>query len=139
MTMALTRIAEVNGGPDTASIAVHLGSVSLFGVSIVGIIGYLPIFITSIAGILACCMYAVTFYESKTVQHWLNNRRQLKMAKKVAKLKAKQKILEAELVAVEKVRMARSEARELVESAKSEAFIAQTQEATEAATKIPPL
>ena len=137
--MALTRIAEVNGGPDSMSVGIHIGSVSLFGVSVAGVIGYLPVFITCIAGILAACMYAVTLWESKTVQHWMNNRRMLKKAKKVARLKAKQKILEAELIAVEKVRVARHEAREIVESAKSEAFVAATQEETDAAVNIPPI
>ena len=137
--MALTRIAEINGGPDTPSIAIHIGSVSLFGVSVAGVIGYLPVIITCVAGVLAACMYAVTLWESKTVQHWMNNRRQIKMAKKVARLKAKQKVLEAELTAVEKVRLARHEARELVESAKSEAFIVKTQEETEAAINVPPI
>lgn len=137
--MALTRVAEVNGGPDGISSAIHATSVSLFGVSIAGVIGYLPVIITCIAGALAACMYAVTLWESKTVQHWIANRRMLSRAKKVARLKAKQKVLVAELEAMETLRQARTEAREIVEVAKSEAAIMASAEEAHAATKIPPL
>ena len=137
--MAFTRIAEVSGGPDSISTTIHFTGVSLFGISIAGIVGYFPIIVTCIAGALAAIMYSITIWESKTVQHWIANRRMIWKARKVARLKAKQKVLVAQLEAVEKVRVARHEARDIVEAAKNEAAVEATVEEAEAATKLPPL
>lgn len=85
------------------------------------ILGVLPQIIGVFAAVVAMCYYSICMWESRTVQHWYNNRKLVQKAKRVARIRAEQKVLLAELEALEVVREARAVAAEKVEAAKAEA------------------
>ena len=87
------------------------------GAIVATIAGYLP-FIAAVAGLL---WYLIQIWESRTVQHWMRNRQMVRKAKRIAKLKAKEKVIVAQLEALETLRQARVDARDKVEVAKVEA------------------
>ncbi len=93
--------------------------IDLIGVSAVigSIIGYLPI----IAAVVAMAWYIIQISESPTVRHWLEKRRVVRRAKKITRLKAIEKIVTAQLDALETLRQATVDARDKVEIAKVEA------------------
>ena len=65
--------------------------------------------------------YLIMIWETRTVVHFRNNWRQKHIAKKYAKLKAREKVTLAKLEALELLRTARAEARETVLHAQHEA------------------
>jgi hypothetical protein len=81
--------------------------------------GILPV----LAGLIAMVWYAIQVYESQTVRHWLANRSMSKKAKRILALRAKEKIIIAELEALELVRAAKIEAREKIAVAHAEATL----------------
>lgn len=85
--------------------------------------GWFPV----IAAAVAACFYLIQIWESHTIQHWYRNRRMVIQAKRVAKLKARAKVLAARLEAEEKLRDATREARDTVArvAAESEKEIAE--------------
>lgn len=85
------------------------------------ILGILPQLVGVVAAVVAMCYYSICMWESRTVQHWYNNRKLVQKAKRVARIRAEQKVLLAELEALEVVREARALAVEKVEAAKAEA------------------
>ena len=88
--------------------------------SIVGtIFGYLP----SIAAILSIIWFCIQIYESRTFNHWKNDFLMRRKAKMISRLRAKEKILAAQIAAIETIRSAKVEAREKVEVAKVEAVL----------------
>lgn len=91
------------------------------------ILGYLP-YMAAVAGLL---WYLIQIKESHTVQHWWNNRKLVRRAKKVARLRAREKVILAELEALESVRAAKHAAIEHVETAKVEAAKLVVQEETQ--------
>lgn len=94
---------------------------TISALAIVGsLLGYLP----ALAAVAAIAWYAIQIYESRTVQHWLANRRMMHAAKELIRLRAKQKVIHAEIVAAEKVRAAKAQANETVQQAKAEAVLA---------------
>ena len=94
-------------------------------------LGYLPI-VAAFAGLV---WYLIQIWESRTIQHWWNNRRIVRTAKKIAKLKAKERVIMAQLEGLESIRHAKIEARDKVETAKIEAAKTQVHEETAAETK----
>src|ERR1700687_3394194 len=96
----------------------HTTSIAAF---IAAILNWLPPVLASIGAIFGIVWYTIVIYESRTFQHWKRNRQMKKRAKKLAKLRAKERIVLAEIDAIEKVRSARVEAREIVEHAKVDA------------------
>ena len=86
--------------------------------------GYFPI-VAALAGFV---WYVIQIWESRTVQHWWNNRREVKKAKKLMRLRAKEKVLVAKIEALAKVKAAKIEARDQVEAAKVEAAKLQAHE-----------
>jgi hypothetical protein len=88
---------------------------------VLSVFGYLSPLFTAIATSFSIIWFGIAIYESKTFQHWNRNRLMKKKAKKIASLRAKEKVIVAELEALELVRSAKSEAREKVAVAKSEA------------------
>ena len=82
---------------------------------------WLPSVIGAIGGFFAGVFYVVQLYESRTFQHWKNNFLAKYRAKKLAKLKAREKIVLAQIKALEKIRHARVEAREIVAEATADA------------------
>ena len=92
-------------------------------------LGYLPI-VAAFAGLI---WYVIQIWESRTVQHWWRNRQEVKKAKKLIKLRAREKVLVAKIEALALTRAARVEARDKVEQAKVEAAKLQVHEETRAA------
>lgn len=97
--------------------------------SIIGtIVGWLP----AIASVLSILWFCIQIYESRTFIHAKNNWLMRRKAKKIAKLKAREKILAAQIQAIETVRSAKVEAREKVAAAKTEAILDVIHGSTEA-------
>lgn len=92
-----------------------------------------------IAALLSAVWFAVQIYESRTFQHWKRNRQMKSRAKKLAKLRAREKVTLAEIEAIERLRHARSEALEIVAAARAEADALIAHEAADmAAANTPP-
>lgn len=87
------------------------------------ILGWLPY----IAAFAAFVWYVIQIWESRTIQHWWANRQMLRRARKIAQLKAHEKIIAAQLLALQTVRAARKEAKEIVTEAAVEATRLQAQ------------
>lgn len=79
--------------------------------------GWLP----GVIAIIPAIYYLILIWESKTVQHWINNRRMVWRARKIARLRAKEKVITAKLEAMRVLKVARQDARALVEGAKVQA------------------
>lgn len=95
------------------------------------ILGDLP-YVAALAGMI---WYTIQIWESRTVQHWWRNHQMILKAKKITKLRAKEKVIVAQLEALEIKRQARVIARDKVEAAKVEAAMQEVHEATENAIK----
>lgn len=95
----------------------HSTAIASLATTLAGMFGYLPLIITCIAGVFAACAYAVTIWESVTIQQawsrWAFNRR----AKKIAKLRSRQAILAAKLTALETVKTAQVAAKNMISDA----------------------
>ena len=100
-----------------------------------GIVGTLMGYLPAIASILSIIWFGIQIYESRTFVHWKNNWLMKRKAKKIARLKAREKILAAQILAIETVRAARVEAREKVATAKTEATLDVVHDVTEDAIK----
>ena len=88
---------------------------------------YLPI---AAAGV-AACYYCIQIWESRTIQHWWANRQMRRKAEKIARLRAKEKVILAKLEAAGALREARAKAREKVEEATIKAAAQLIREAAE--------
>ena len=87
---------------------------------------WLPTTVAVIGGILSIIWFALNIADHATVKAWFERRAERIRTKKLTRLRAKQKIIEAELVAAEHVRGARAAAEDLVEHAKAAAAILAT-------------
>lgn len=92
-----------------------------------------------IAAFFAFLFYMVQLWESSTVQHYVRNKRMVWKARKVARLRAKEKVITAQLEALEVVRQARTEAKELVATAAAEAEKLKVKEETDRQVSLPPV
>ena len=110
-----------------------VGDVVSAGAIVGSFLGYFPI-IAAFAGFV---WYSIQIWESRTIQHWWRNRVEIKRAKKLVRLRAKEKVLVAKIEALAKVRAARVEARDKIEEAKVEAAKLQVHEEAELAAKPP--
>ncbi len=90
-------------------------------VSLGAIVGSLAGWLPHIAAVLSIVWFFICIYESRTVQHWKSNYTMRRRARKLAKLKAREKVVIAQITALETVRAAKVEAREMVADAKVEA------------------
>ena len=104
--------------------ATYVGDVISAGAIVGSFLGYFPI-VAALAGFV---WYVIQIWESRTVQHWWRNRQEIKKAKKLVRLRAKEKILIAKIEALAQVKAARIEARDKVEAAKVEAAKLQAHE-----------
>ena len=87
---------------------------------------WLPTTVGVIGGIFSIIWFALNIADHATVRAWFERRAERIRTKKLARLRAKQKIIEAQLVAAEHVRGARAAADDLVEHAKAAAAILAT-------------
>jgi hypothetical protein len=97
--------------------------------------GLLP----AIAAAASAIWFAVQIYESRTFQHWNRNRQMRSRAKKLARLRAREKITLAQIAAIERVRHARSDAKDIVAEAKAAAAALLVSQDTAAEEKLPPV
>ena len=81
------------------------------------IVGWLPY----IAAFAAFVWYVIQIWESNTIQNWYTARVAVRRARKIAKLKATEKLIAAKLAALQTVRAAQREASDLVAAAAVEA------------------
>ena len=93
--------------------------------------GWLPLF----AAVVAVIWYSIQIWESATVRHYLSNRQTIRKAKKIAKLRARAKVIAASLDALEVVRAAKAEAKEKVAVAAAEAAKQVAEESIQAEVK----
>lgn len=98
-----------------------VGHSILAGGIIATVWGVLPTVIGALAGFVGLIYYSIVIWESRTIQHWWQNRRMIYRAKKILRLKAQAKVVAAELEAMERVRTAKRVARETLEDAQLEA------------------
>ncbi len=95
------------------------------------IMGILP----PMAAALSVVWFLICIHESRPFQHWKMNWIMKHRAKKLARLRAKEKVVVAQIKAIETIRAARVEARELVQTAKSQAAQIVVHESVEADLK----
>lgn len=95
------------------------------------IVGYLP----AIAAAIALSWYLIQIWESRTVQNYLSNTKIACKARRIARLRAQEKIILAKLDALETVRQAKIMAKDKLEQAKVEAAKLKAYEQTMAAIK----
>ena len=88
---------------------------------IAALFNVLPITLAILGAMAALIWYIIQIYESRTFQHWNNNRKMKNASKKLAKLKAEELKQQAIIDATALVRDARSEARHVLEVATEEA------------------
>jgi hypothetical protein len=103
-----------------------VGDILSAGAIIGTFVGWLP----AAAALAGFVWYLIQIWESKTVQDWLNKRLMLRKARRIAKLRAKEKVIVAQLEALETIRQAKTEAFEKVEVAKAEAAVLKVHEET---------
>lgn len=96
-----------------------------------GIVGTLFGYLPAIASVLSIIWFGIQIYESRTFTHWKNNWIMKHKAKKIARLKAKEKVLAAQILAIETVRAAKVEASLQETEAKTEATLDVVHDVTE--------
>ncbi len=93
------------------------------GLSVGAIVGAFLGLLPAVAAIAAFIWYLIQIYESDTAQKWLDKRRAFRKSARITKLRAEQKVLLAELEALELVREARAVAGDKVAKATHEANV----------------
>lgn len=106
------------------------------GALIASLAGWLPY---ALIAAIPTIYYLLMIWEMRTVQHFVNNWRTRRIARRYAKAQAKAKIALARLEAIDLLRHARHEAREKVEQASAEAAKLVVQQTTDVKTKLPPV
>lgn len=91
-------------------IGTHLTALGAFAVSLAGYIPYL-------FAALPAIYYVILIWESKTVQDWNARRKQRKLARQSAKLKAQALVVDAKIEAAALVKVAQVQAAAKVENA----------------------
>lgn len=95
------------------------GHVAAVGTWVGTLFGLLP----ALAALVAVIWYMIQIYESTTVQKWLDVKRLVWKARRIAHIRAEQKLLQAQLEAMEIVREARVIADSKVAVATTEAAV----------------
>jgi hypothetical protein len=88
---------------------------------VVSLLGLLPYIGIAASGVVGFIFYTIQIYESKTYQQWRHDRTIKKQARRLAKLRAEEKLILARIDAIETVRVAKVEAAEMMEREKVEA------------------
>lgn len=99
--------------------------------SVVVVIGTLLQYLPAMAALATVIWTLIRIYETRTFQHWNNNRLMKKRARKLIKLRAKAVKAQAALDAIEHLAQARSEARDIVSAAATTAAKLAVQENAE--------
>lgn len=103
----------------------HVGDLLGGGAAFVALLGKLFSFlgdsITYAGALAALIWFCIQIWRSREIQHWWNNRQQVRWAKRLVRVKQQEKIAVAKIEALARLRAARVEARDLLETAKVEA------------------
>ncbi len=117
--------AVVVATPHAASIAALVAAIA----------GWVPV----IVAVIPAIYYLILIWESSTVQHYIRNLRMRRQARKILRLKAKAKVVQAKLDAEELVRQARAQAKETIKVAAHEAATLKVKEVAKIEEKLPPV
>jgi len=98
-----------------------LGHSAAIGSVTAAYFGWLPPLAAGIAAFLGAIYWALSVYETRTVQNWRVRFIQRRREKKLARLRAEEKCVIAQITALEKLRADKVEAKELVATAADEA------------------
>lgn len=115
------RLAEILPGVPAHTAEVSGPAATLAVPYILHIFGWLPGVVAVIGGLLAIVWYSLMITESKYVQRWLTRHAAARKERKIARLKAKVKLYEAQLDALGVLKAAEEAATQKVENAKIEA------------------
>jgi hypothetical protein len=96
-------------------------ALTLIGSTMGYVWGALPGVVIVIGGIMAIGWYALQYWESKTFSGWRERRQARRKIEKIARLKAQEKVITAQLEALELKRSAASTAAEVLRVAESAA------------------
>jgi hypothetical protein len=119
--MSLMKLAEAPIH-DTSAVATSTGVQAAAIISIVGsFMGYWPLFAGGVASIFAVIYYVLTILQMPIVQTYLKAKREVRRAKKLARLEAAHKVNTAKIVALQTLKIAQTDASALVDRAKVEA------------------
>lgn len=99
-------------------------------IAILSLLGSLLALLPAVVALFAAVYYVIQIYESDTTQKWLEKRRMVRKARRIARLRAEQKVLLAELEALEVVREARVIATSKIAAAAHEAAVDSANHAT---------
>jgi hypothetical protein len=120
--------------PGFSAIGNHVGDILGSGAVLLSILskllGFLGDGITYAGALAGLTWFCIQIWRSREIQHWWRNRQEVKRAKKLVRLRAREKVLVAKIEALAKVRAARVEARDLVEQAKVDAALDAVHETT---------
>ena len=118
----------------TPPVVAMTGDAISAGAIVAVLLGYL----TPVAAFVALVWYLIQIWESRTIQHWRQNRQMVRKARRIARLRAKEKVISVQLEALESIRQAKVDARDKIEIAKVEAAKLQLKEETAAEEKTTP-
>lgn len=85
------------------------------------LVGLLPTVLGVLVTSLGAIFYSIQIYESSTFRHWRMNHIMRKKARKLARLRAKERIVVAKIEALQTLKDARIEATSIMSTAKAEA------------------
>jgi hypothetical protein len=89
---------------------------------------WLPTAIGMVGGVLLIVRLFIEIKESVTYRTFMADRRERIRVRKLRKLRARQKIIEAKIIAADRVKKAVVEAAQIVESAKTDAALTKVQD-----------
>lgn len=113
--MAFSSIAEIIIPPGVGTGGTLAGA--MIGTFLAHVWGYLPGTVAVIGGCFAIVWYLIMIYESKTFNNWRTDRAQRIKERRIARLKAKERVIVAELEALELKRSAAVTAAAVLETA----------------------
>ena len=107
---------------EAGDVSSHIVEHTIFGAALAaGFMGLVPFFLNIIASIAMFIWVAICIKESRTYIHWTRNRKMKKNARRLTRLRAKEKIVIAKIEAADRLRQARVEARALIDHEIAEA------------------
>lgn len=117
--MNFAAMVEASSPPGTAK-GSAMASVSV-GTFIAHAWGYVPGIVAAMAGLLAIVWYSISIYESDTAKTWRTEHTQRRKTRRISRLRAKERVITAQLEALELRRSAAASAAELMRSAEQTA------------------
>lgn len=104
--------------PEQVVPTVHVASVAAL---LAAYLGWVAPVAAGLGAVLVVVFYCITLWEMRTVQHWRADFIMRRRSKKLAKLRASEKLVIAKIQALEKFRAGKVEAREMIADAAADA------------------